>query len=46
MIENLRKLMFEPRYPVRYIGRHRAPSALPALTLPVRRSRSTSTSVA
>ncbi|GAB4056573.1 hypothetical protein [Catellatospora paridis] len=42
MIENLRKLMFEPRYPVRYIGRHRAPSALPALTLAVRRSRSTS----
>jgi hypothetical protein len=22
--------LFEPRYPVRYIGRHRAPSALPA----------------
>ncbi|MEU7822675.1 hypothetical protein [Catellatospora sp. NPDC049111] len=42
MIENLRKLMFEPRYPIRYIGRHRAPSALPSLTLAVRRSRTTS----
>lgn len=42
MIENLRKMLFEPRYPVRYIGRHRAPSALPALSLSVRRNRSTS----
>ncbi|MFC7247755.1 hypothetical protein ACFQO7_35265 [Catellatospora aurea] len=42
MIENLRKLMFEPRYPIRYIGRHRAPSVLPSLTLAVRRSRTTS----
>jgi len=25
--------LFEPRYPVRYIGRHRAPSILPALSM-------------
>jgi hypothetical protein len=25
--------LFEPRYPARYIGRHRAPSSLPALTM-------------
>jgi hypothetical protein len=30
--------LFEPRYPARYIGRHRAPGALPALSIP-RRSR-------
>ncbi|MEV4415480.1 hypothetical protein [Catellatospora sp. NPDC049609] len=42
MIDKLHRLLFEPRYPVRYIGRHRAPSALPMLTISVRRSRSAS----
>lgn len=42
MIEKLHKLMFEPRYPVRYVGRHRAPSALPMISIAVRRTRSTS----
>lgn len=26
--------LFEPRYPARYIGRHRAPSAIPMLSAP------------
>lgn len=42
MIEKLHKMLFEPRYPVRYVGRHRAPSSLPALNISVRRNRSAS----
>ena len=42
MIEKLHKLLFEPNHPVRYIGRHRAPSGLPSLTITVRRNRSAS----
>jgi hypothetical protein len=42
MIEKLHKLLFEPHCPVRYVGRHRAPSALPTISISVRRSRSTS----
>jgi hypothetical protein len=34
MIEMLRTLFFEPRYPQRYVGRHRA---RPVLALGVRR---------
>ncbi len=42
MIDKLHKLMFEPRYPVRYVGRHRAPSTLPMLGIPLRRGRAAS----
>lgn len=37
MIEKLRSMIFEPRYPAGYIGRHRAPSALPMITITLRR---------
>ena len=37
MIENLRRMIFEPRYPQRYIGRHRMPSGLPSIAVPFRR---------
>lgn len=40
MIDKLHRLLFEPRYPVRYVGRHRAPSTLPIISISVRRSRS------
>jgi hypothetical protein len=36
MIEKIRTLFFEPRYPQRYIGRHRA-RMLPFITVSVRR---------
>ncbi|MBV1853318.1 hypothetical protein [Catellatospora tritici] len=44
MIEKLHKLLFEPRYPVRYVGRHRMvgqPFSLPQLSVSLRRSRTT-----
>ncbi|MDI1464226.1 hypothetical protein QEZ54_24935 [Catellatospora sp. KI3] len=44
MIETLQKMLFEPRYPVRYVGRHRMaaqPFSLPQLSISLRRSRST-----
>lgn len=37
MIEKLRTLLFEPRYPQRYVGRHRMPVGVPVITLHVRR---------
>ncbi|GAA1609496.1 hypothetical protein ACFQY4_00755 [Catellatospora bangladeshensis] len=40
MIDKLHRLLFEPRYPVRYVGRHRAPHTLPMISISVRRSRS------
>lgn len=36
MIDMLRSLLFDPR-PPRYIGRHRAPSGLPVITVTLRR---------
>ncbi|GHJ46576.1 hypothetical protein Cs7R123_39180 [Catellatospora sp. TT07R-123] len=44
MIEKLHQMLFEPRYPVRYVGRHRAvgqPFPLPQISVSFRRSRST-----
>ena len=38
MIEKLNRL-FEPRYPRRYIGRHRAGSSVPQISLVLRRTR-------
>ncbi|MBB5871104.1 hypothetical protein F4553_004483 [Allocatelliglobosispora scoriae] len=37
MIETLMNRMFEPRYPRRYVGKHRAASTLPQLGFAVRR---------
>lgn len=37
MIETLMNRLFEPRYPRRYVGKHRAASTLPQLTVVVRR---------
>lgn len=37
MIERLRSFLFEPRQAQRYIGRHRAVSTYPVLTITVRR---------
>lgn len=37
MIEKLYSLFFEPRYPHRYIGRHRARTPMPMITVTVRR---------
>lgn len=37
MIEKLRTLLFEPRYPQRYVGRHRMQAGVPVVTLNVRR---------
>lgn len=38
MISKLRSMLFEPRYPQRYIGRHRAPNTYPVVTITLRRS--------
>jgi hypothetical protein len=42
MIEKLRALLFEPHYPQRYIGRHRAPNSAPIVNMATRRPRSAS----
>lgn len=41
MIEKLRSLLFEPRTPQRYIGRHRAVPTYPVITITVHRPGST-----
>jgi hypothetical protein len=38
MIESLRRMIFGPRYPQRYIGRHRMPNGLPNIAISFRRS--------
>lgn len=38
MIENLRRMLLEPRHPHRYIGRHRMPSGLPIISISIRRA--------
>ena len=37
MIAKLRSLLFEPTYPQRYIGRHRAPNQYPVITITLQR---------
>lgn len=37
MIEKLRSLLFEPRTPQRYIGRHRATPTYPVITITLQR---------
>jgi hypothetical protein len=37
MLDRLRSLLFEPRYPQRYIGRHRAPNGTPVISMSVHR---------
>lgn len=37
MLDRLRALLFEPRYPQRYIGRHRAAHGTPVVAMSVKR---------
>jgi hypothetical protein len=46
IMKDLITRLFEPRYPARYIGRHRAPSALPVLVSAPRRSRTETARIA